>query len=1092
MQPLATFSVEPWDPHRFFSAYRFPSEDGEDWKHITNYLILDKLGRLQSASEIADNSSMHPFTVFCNLCSPPGVLDCPVLKFRFSPSRYSIDFGIEIDDPNGGLWLQTKSGSWFKVIDPPQDVFFPLAEEDNRRISATVNLYNALLRRDPTICRFDEFKGKWFTDYSLDEVAARSDDAIDPQYIRSITEFVKANISHVVDLKRSNRLKQSLSSELTAAPFVEQTRGRAINEAENEGLENSSEDTADFSEEESVMDEDEDYGNKRQRASSPRFVDKPEKKRVQRPPSSENRQKRRRTSRTSIDANTAPNVRQVPLPALFPSTSSQPIAKRVLLDEQTRERNESKTAILLNLMQPKPTVERPAPPFAIGEWSRPVNETSRQIESKDSLLKQPSWLLADAKPENRLHGVERTEQKRRLGTKPAWLEENEHPKPHFPPPSEQKSKHSSDSRYVQQIEYERGHEVDRSNYSAPSSSDIHQKSYSESRYQRSLLGGRDTWGAVSSLHDREERRGSGSNGSRSRSHSPQSRSSSGSPKLKKFDQKPTIKEHQRDYYGPGDHTDFSGAGIRENKHPVKVGNTYYDGYDDESPKHRLKSSDLPSGKEELCHYCKALNKHRKCNYDPHIDGLPVPPKISATKAPLSYLHKGKETNGNHRGVSEKDSVRRNAESLPHNSSLMDHASPSLNKDRALPSKFEDERNNGSRRYEKDPRGSTTVATSLAVPFKPSSSSFQAFEREQGNKDKEQFVKIMADLPARSTDNYISSKETSNYFSVPSCSSSSAASVPTTTHPRSSQSPILPIPLFNTGRPSYFFPNNLSDVNKGETTSSRSVQQKLCYFCKSLTKSPKCNNFRHNEGQAIEPLLKVLPPPASLPFLCPHCGVTFKKESCPYPQHTSGALLNLSDLPSNEGSIERRSQPSSRNGVKSSRSEEFDSTSDITDENAFAQTTIMEDEGDSALFRNKLSKTNVDGVKRNLGLHRLQTQKTVGVEEEEIELLKINDNRSDLDSNTRSSLSSVVPLGRRENDPMIVLRQRTQQHLGAFVPDSESSSSCVKLIVSKPLVSILRQQNNGRISRGNVKWVDAEGNSKLTEVREFDPEHSLVL
>lgn len=98
------------------AKFNWPNEDGEIWRHVTNYELYDEETLKYESLEVYKDK-VRRIILRGNLVPSPDCLDSPILV-EIPILCYSIDFGLSLTDVNRGFWLNDEDQVWYKLEQP--------------------------------------------------------------------------------------------------------------------------------------------------------------------------------------------------------------------------------------------------------------------------------------------------------------------------------------------------------------------------------------------------------------------------------------------------------------------------------------------------------------------------------------------------------------------------------------------------------------------------------------------------------------------------------------------------------------------------------------------------------------------------------------------------------------------------------------------------------------------------------------------------------------------------------------------------------------------------------------------------------------
>lgn len=188
--------------------YNWPSDDSQVWRRIKEYTLSDDSGNLWPMTK-NDFEDGH-VVLRGKLIAPPESGPLPDISIQTYLERYSIDFGMSIDDENKGLWLSDIHGDWYKVTAPPAREYEAMAEKSLKQCKKFLEFHDTLkYHESPKFLGDQDEEGGFFCDYAINDIYKLSNAAFDIDFICENKDFVRDNVFNVVS-KDSKRFYGSL------------------------------------------------------------------------------------------------------------------------------------------------------------------------------------------------------------------------------------------------------------------------------------------------------------------------------------------------------------------------------------------------------------------------------------------------------------------------------------------------------------------------------------------------------------------------------------------------------------------------------------------------------------------------------------------------------------------------------------------------------------------------------------------------------------------------------------------------------------------------------------------------------------------
>jgi hypothetical protein len=121
--------------------YDWESSDGQILRRLTDFELADELG---NPIDMHISRSERPvYRARGTLLSKPGVAVEPLTNIELYFGEYSIDFGLEQDDPSRGYWICCAARGmryWYK-LEQPRDSYRPWYDSMALRIEKVSSIY---------------------------------------------------------------------------------------------------------------------------------------------------------------------------------------------------------------------------------------------------------------------------------------------------------------------------------------------------------------------------------------------------------------------------------------------------------------------------------------------------------------------------------------------------------------------------------------------------------------------------------------------------------------------------------------------------------------------------------------------------------------------------------------------------------------------------------------------------------------------------------------------------------------------------------------------------------------------------------------
>lgn len=289
---------------------------------------------------------------------------------------------------------------------------------------------------------------------------------------------------------------------------------------------------------------------------------------------------------------------------------------------------------------------------------------------------------------------------------------------------------------------------------------------------------------------------------------------------------------------------------------------------------------------------------------------------------------------------------------------------------------------------------------------------------------------------------------------------------------------------------------------------------LCRFCKSLQKSPTCMFARHHDGRYFGKHILVGDVDPLAHGLCPHCRGTRKREACPFVQHVHNSPIFTMESVAKNGSAAAKVAPwPLTSAAKRHAASTFVYEGCEEDALLFQVAAFSAGGGVGEAAPSKASEPDGSdlGVEDDAEVGKL-SKKVVGDEKKErqryilskwssAKLVSVvatagsdaarTESKKPLDKPSLQPQSlQIIPVGRRERDPKILLQRKTMQSLGVYAEQAIQPAQPAS-VSNAPLRSVIKQGSAEK--KKCVRWADMEESAavQFRVVREYDPSHTIV-
>ncbi len=193
MEPVKINSVKN------IKKYDWPNDGdiSEIWRHVSDYIIYDiATNQKVPITEKRLIYNEPSYRLEGNIIPPPKYEgEVPIIRVTINILKESIDFGLDINDTNRGLWFESSDGIWYKLERPHRD-YYQTALTDILRVAFFRNLYDILIFGSYTQKVLAESGGSKCTcNYTIEEVYKLSNRAFSLRHIKKNASFYYDHLS---------------------------------------------------------------------------------------------------------------------------------------------------------------------------------------------------------------------------------------------------------------------------------------------------------------------------------------------------------------------------------------------------------------------------------------------------------------------------------------------------------------------------------------------------------------------------------------------------------------------------------------------------------------------------------------------------------------------------------------------------------------------------------------------------------------------------------------------------------------------------------------------------------------------------------
>jgi hypothetical protein len=197
--------------HCILNDYNFPSDEGQIWRRIREYLLVDTNGKFWPL--VKNDFKEGAVMVRGKLVPPAENESLPELKIQGYVERYSIDFGQSLDDENKGLWICDIHDYWYKIATPADPSYQTMADVGITASKKFLQLYDTLMySENPEFLDYDENEQKYFCKYGILEVYEKSNQSFDIRFVFNNKKFVFDNLDTIIDYDQSKKFERSINA----------------------------------------------------------------------------------------------------------------------------------------------------------------------------------------------------------------------------------------------------------------------------------------------------------------------------------------------------------------------------------------------------------------------------------------------------------------------------------------------------------------------------------------------------------------------------------------------------------------------------------------------------------------------------------------------------------------------------------------------------------------------------------------------------------------------------------------------------------------------------------------------------------------
>jgi hypothetical protein len=132
-------------PEAILDLYNWPSEKGETWRHITDFVLVNGKGE---STTLEKYEGTKECTLRGYLLPPPSRdnTHSPLLKrlVAIKISHFSIDFGEDDTDESRGFWLADFEDAWYKLEEPAPE-YASIANRTKEKCQKFLEFYDVVV-----------------------------------------------------------------------------------------------------------------------------------------------------------------------------------------------------------------------------------------------------------------------------------------------------------------------------------------------------------------------------------------------------------------------------------------------------------------------------------------------------------------------------------------------------------------------------------------------------------------------------------------------------------------------------------------------------------------------------------------------------------------------------------------------------------------------------------------------------------------------------------------------------------------------------------------------------------------------------------
>lgn len=220
------------------NKYNWPSSIGSQiWRHIGDFRCYfayeqdnkkrnGSSGHIKTSSnnsgnsanefvsvlEFIDNKKYQPL-IMGKLLPPVGSKLLP-LSVLTHVRKYSIDYGLSLDDNNRGLWVEAViADTWYKLIPPAHPTFQRIADQDFYLVHELLSFADLIQQVNNSFgITFDKQTGLIVIPFPVKELFRRLKGKINLRFLQEHAEFALSNLDVIISRDKSKEFFRSIIS----------------------------------------------------------------------------------------------------------------------------------------------------------------------------------------------------------------------------------------------------------------------------------------------------------------------------------------------------------------------------------------------------------------------------------------------------------------------------------------------------------------------------------------------------------------------------------------------------------------------------------------------------------------------------------------------------------------------------------------------------------------------------------------------------------------------------------------------------------------------------------------------------------------